>query len=336
MAEHPLPHRPLVVIVGPTAVGKSEVALALAERFNGEIISADSRQIYRGMDIGTAKPTPEERARVPHHLIDVTDPDRPLTLAEYQRMAYAAIDAVHRRGRLPFLVGGTGLYVWAVVEGWQIPPAPPDPELRRRLEERARTEGAQALYEELRQLDPEAASFIDPRNVRRVIRALEVCYQTGKPFSAQRRKNPPPYHIILIGLTRPREELYRRIDERVDRMIEQGLVEEVRRLAARYPWDLPAMTGLGYRQIGAYLRGEIPLEEAIRRIKSATRDFVHHQYNWFRLNDPRIRWFDLSQTDILTIAEWLQAQLGRMEDETASSQRSPSPDPSSGLHPHDL
>ncbi len=317
MAGGASPDRPLVAIVGPTAVGKSEVALALAERLHGEIVSADSRQIYRGMDIGTAKPTPEERARVPHHLIDVTDPDRPLTLAEYQRMAYAAIEDIHRRGRLPFLVGGTGLYVWAVVEGWEIPPAPPDPELRRALEERARREGPQALYEELRRLDPEAASFIDPRNVRRVIRALEVCYRTGKPFSAQRRKNPPPYRTILIGLTRPRVELYRRIDERVDRMIAQGLVEEVRRLAERYPWDLPAMTGLGYRQIGAYLRGEIPLEEAIRRIRSATRAFVHHQHNWFRLDDPRIRWFDLSQTDVEAIEAWLRDQLS----------------PSAGLHP---
>jgi len=174
---------------------------------------------------------------------------------------------------------------------------------------RGRREGPQALYEELRRLDPEAASFIDPRNVRRVIRALEVCYQTGKPFSAQRRKNPPPYRTLLIGLTRPRAELYRRIDERVERMIAQGLVEEVRRLAERYPWDLPAMTGLGYRQIGAHLRGEISLEEAIRQIQSATRDFVHHQYNWFRLNDPRIRWFDLSREDVEAIAAWLKEQL---------------------------
>lgn len=311
MTERASLDRPLVAVVGPTAVGKSEVALTLAERFDGEIVSADSRQIYRGMNIGTAKPTLEERARVPHHLIDVTDPDRPLTLAEYQRMAYAAIDEIHRRGRLPFLVGGTGLYVWAVVEGWQIPPAPPSPELRRALEERAQREGPQALYEELLRLDPEAASFIDPRNVRRVIRALEVCYQTGKPFSSQRRKNPPPYRTLLIGLTRPRAELYRRIDERIDRMIAQGLVEEVRQLAERYPWDLPAMTGLGYRQIGAYLRGEIPLEEAIRQIQSATRDFVHHQYNWFRLSDPRIQWFDLSQTDVGAIEEWLRERLGR-------------------------
>lgn len=311
MTPRPDSPRPLVVIVGPTAVGKSEVALALAERFDGEILSADSRQIYRGMDIGTAKPTPEERARVPHHLIDLTDPDRPLTLAEYQRLAYAAIDEVHRRGRLPFLVGGTGLYVWAVVEGWQIPPAPPDPVLRQALEERARREGPLALYEELQRRDPEAAARIDPRNVRRVIRALEVCYRTGQPFSAQRRKQPPPYRTILIGLTRPRAELYRRIDERVERMIAQGLVEEVRRLAERYPWDLPAMTGLGYRQIGAYLRGEIPLEEAVRRIKAATRTFVHHQYNWFRLGDPRIRWFDLSHQTVEEIAGWLAGELRR-------------------------
>ncbi len=331
MTERPSPLRPLVAIVGPTAVGKSEVALILAERLNGEIVSADSRQIYRGMDIGTAKPTPEERARVPHHLIDVTDPDRPLTLAEYQRMAYAAIEEIHRRGRLPFLVGGTGLYVWAVVEGWQIPPAPPDPALRRALEERAQREGPGALYEELRRLDPEAAARIDPRNLRRVIRALEVCYRTGQPFSAQRRKSPPPYATIMIGLTRPREELYRRIDERVERMIAAGLIEEVRHLAERYPWELPAMTGLGYRQIGAYLRGEISLEEAIRRIRSATRAFVHHQYNWFRLEDPRIRWFDLSRVGVEDIEAWLREELARRLREAAPAgpAQNPSPSPES-------
>ncbi len=325
MTERPSPLRPLVAIVGPTAVGKSEVALILAERLNGEIVSADSRQIYRGMDIGTAKPTPEERARVPHHLIDVTDPDRPLTLAEYQRMAYAAIEEIHRRGRLPFLVGGTGLYVWAVVEGWQIPPAPPDPALRRALEERAQREGPGALYEELRRLDPEAAARIDPRNLRRVIRALEVCHRTGQPFSAQQRKNPPPYAAIMIGLTRPREELYRRIDGRVERMIAAGLVEEVRRLAEGYPWELPAMTGLGYRQIGTYLRGEIPLEEAIRRIRSATRAFVRHQYNWFRLGDPRIRWFDLSRVGVEDIEAWLREELPRRLREATLASPSQNP-----------
>lgn len=289
--------RPVIAIVGPTAVGKTALSLEMAEALGGEIVSADSRQIYRFMDIGTDKPSPEDRRRVPHHLIDIVDPDQPLTLAQYQRMARDAIADIHQRGRVPLLVGGTGLYVRAVLEGLQIPEVPPDPELRARLEEEAREYGADHLHSRLRSLDPEAASRIDPRNVRRVIRALEVCLRTGRPISQQQRASSPGYDVLRIGLTRPRRELYARIDARVDAMIAAGLVDEVRALVDRgYDLSLPAMTGVGYRQIARYLAGQCSLEEAIREIKRRTRRFVRQQNTWFRPDDPAIRWYDLSQT----------------------------------------
>jgi len=284
----------LLVVVGPTAVGKTALAVRLGEALGGEVVSADSRQVYRGMDIGTAKPTAEERARVAHHLIDLRDPDEPLSLAEYQALAYRTIDGLLARGRLPMLVGGSGQYVHAVVEGWGIPAVPPDETLRAQLYAEAETAGAEALYARLRALDDAAAARIDPRNVRRVVRALEVCLVAGRPISELQCKTPPPYRIVQIGLTRPRPALYRRVDERVDAMIAAGLAEEVRRLArAGYGWRLPAMSGLGYRQMGGYLRGETSLEEAVQSIKRETRRFIRQQYNWFRLSDPRICWFDL-------------------------------------------
>jgi tRNA dimethylallyltransferase len=287
------PQSSILVIVGPTAAGKTDLAVELAVALGGEVISADSRQIYRGMDIGTAKATPDQRARVPHHLLDVVDPDQALTLAEYQRMAYDAIADVQTRDCLPILAGGTGQYVRAVTEGWQIPAVAPDPELRAVLEAEARQTGAQALHARLAGLDPRAAARIDYRNVRRVIRALEVSLVTGRPITELQAKTPPPWRARWLGVTRPRPELYARIDARVDRMIVDGLVEEVRRLAeAGYGWDLPAMTGLGYRQIGQHLRGEIGLETAIALIKKGTRRFVQQQYNWFPLDDPGIQWLD--------------------------------------------
>jgi len=290
----------VVAVVGPTAAGKTELSLALAQALGGEIVSADSRQIYRGMDIGTAKATPEERALVPHHLLDVVDPDQVLTLAEYQRLACAAIDDILARGRLPLLVGGTGQYVYAVIEGWRIPEVAPQPALRAALEAEAAAQGAEAFHARLAALDPIAASRIDPRNVRRVIRALEVCLTTGRPISELQTKSPPPYKIIQVGVTRPRPELYARIDARVERMIAAGLVDEVRCLAeAGYSWDLPAMTGLGYRQIGQYLRGEVTLDEAVALIKKGTRRLVQQQYNWFRPDDPMIRWVDPGDADVV-------------------------------------
>lgn len=283
---------PLLVLVGPTAVGKTALSLRLARRWQGEIVSADSRLLYRGMDIGTAKPTPAERAAIPHHLIDICDPDEMMTLGQYQRLAYQAIDAIHARGHLPILAGGTGQYVKAVVEGWGIPEVPPHPPLRRAL---ARLDGAE-LARWLQTLDPDAAQRIDPRNLRRVIRALEVTLLKGRPISALQRKKPPPYTIHMIGLDCPREELYRRIDERVDRMMAAGLLEEVRALkAAGYGRELSSMSGLGYRQLLAHLAGELSLEEAVQRIKYETHRFVRQQYTWFRRDDPRIAWYDVCQ-----------------------------------------
>ena len=289
--------RPLIAIVGPTAVGKSDLALGLAVKLGGEIVSADSRQIYRYMDIGTAKPTEEERRLVPHHLVDIVDPDEEYTLADFQRDAYNAIDDILHRGKLPFLVGGTGLYAKAVIDGLVIPRIPPDPDFRREMEERARTEGAESLHKELLIIDPVAASKIDPRNVRRVIRALEVYHHTGRPISELQQAKPPSYDILITGLTCSREELYRRIDERVDWQIANGLVEETKRLVAMgYSYVLPSMSGLGYRQIGMYLRGDITLETAIQLIKTETHRFARQQYTWFRLDDPKIHWL-LRETD---------------------------------------
>lgn len=304
---------PLILIVGPTAVGKTALAIRLAERFGGEIVSADSRQIYRGMDIGTAKATPEERARVPHHLLDIVSPDRWYTVAEFQQAATEAIAEIHRRGRLPFLVGGSGLYVRAVAEGLEIPRVPPNPEWRAELESIAASD-PQALHRRLAALDPDAARRIDPRNVRRVIRALEVCLATGKRISQLQTRRVPGYRMLWIGLTLPRAELYRRVDARVDRMIDLGLVEEVRRLAEQgYSWDAPAMTGVGYRQIGAYLRGECSLDEAVREIKRATRRFVRQQANWFRSDDPRIHWLRSDADAEAKAAALIQAFLENRE-----------------------
>ena len=220
----------LVAIVGPTGIGKSRLALHLARKFGGEIISADSRQVYRHMDIGTAKPDPQEQAQVRHHLIDTVSPDEDFSLAQYQKLALGAIRDIHKRAKLPILVGGSGLYVRAVLEGWQLPAAKPDPELRRQLEKRAADGDGESLYQELMKIDPAAAWKIDPRNTRRVIRALEVHYQTNKAFSGFQGKRALPYRTLIIGLTADRKELYRRIDRRVDEMVKRGLVAEVEKL----------------------------------------------------------------------------------------------------------
>jgi len=286
----------LVVIVGPTGIGKSRTGLELASEYGGEIVSADSRQVYVHMDIGTAKPVPEEQALVPHHVVDIINPDEDFSLARYHELATAAIDDIHRRGRLPFLVGGSGLYVWAVVEGWQIPRVPPDDVLRRNLEKRAAEGDGDSLYRELVRVDPATASRIDPRNVRRVIRALEISRSTSTPVSELRSRQVPPYDALIIGLTCDRNEVYRRTDARVDSMIERGLVDEVRKLVDMgYGSTAPVASGIGYRQISMYLNGKLSLTEAVRQIKTETHRLVRHQNNWFRQKDERIHWFDVDK-----------------------------------------
>jgi len=287
----------IIAIVGPTASGKTEVAILVAEALGGEVVSADSMQVYRGMDIGTGKPTAEQRARVRHHLIDIIDPQEPFSVADYQQRAERAIEDIWSRGRQPLLVGGSGLYVRAVIDGLSFPMAPPDPELRRRLTNEARARGAAALHARLASIDPCAASRIHPNDEKRIVRALEVYEQTGVPISrlqAVDRERRPRYNTRQFGLTWPRCALYQRIEERVDRMIEAGLVEEVRALLDRgLGEDLVPMRGLGYAQIIPYLRGQCTLAEAVRVLKRDTRRFAKRQLTWFGA-DRRIEWLDMS------------------------------------------
>ncbi|GAG60694.1 unnamed protein product, partial [marine sediment metagenome] len=268
----------LLAIVGPTGIGKSRLALRLAQTFEGEIVSADSRQVYRHMDIGTAKPSREELSPVPHHLINLVNPDEDFSLAQYQQLAYRVIGDIHQRNKLPILVGGSGMYVWSLLEGWGIPRVPPDLKFRHSLEEKAAKVGEDKLYQELVEIDPVAAQRIDRRNVRRIIRALEVHKGTETSHSQLQYRQAPPFSTIIIGLTADRAELYRRLDLRVDEMIKQGLVAEVEKLMNMgYDFNMPAMSGIGYRQIGMFLNGELTLATAIQQIKFETHRFVRHQ-----------------------------------------------------------
>jgi tRNA dimethylallyltransferase len=287
--------KPLLIILGPTAVGKTGLAIEVAKHIGGEIISADSRQIYRFMDIGTAKPTREQQAQVRHHLIDVVNPDENLSLADYQKSARSVIDDLHSKGIVPLLVGGTGQYITALVEGWSIPQVPPNEALRGELEQFAQQEGAEALHNRLTAIDPKAAQKIDYRNIRRVIRALEVCLVAGEPISELQRKQPPDYDMKHIGLTMEREHLYQQADQRVDMMMQEGFLQEVERLLnAGYSQKLPSMSGLGYAELTAYVLGELQLEEAVTRTKHNTHDFIRRQYTWFRGHDPGILWHNIS------------------------------------------
>ena len=287
--EHKLP---LILIVGPTAVGKTEIAIQLAEGLNGEIVSADSRLFYRGMDIGTAKPTPEEQRRVPQHLIDIANPDEIISLAVFQQKAREAISAIHTRNKIPLLVGGTGQYIRAVTEEWTPPQVKPDERLRVELERKKEERGIYWLYEALKRLDPGAAEKIDPRNYRRTIRALEVILTTGRKFSEQRGQGESPYHLIAIGLTRPRAELYERVDRRIEAMFANGFLNEVKELLARgYDSSLPTMSAIGYRDCIRVIRGELNLDQAKAEMRRLTRIFVRRQANWFKESDPSIKWF---------------------------------------------
>jgi tRNA dimethylallyltransferase len=293
-----IPKPPLILIVGPTAVGKTELAIQIAEKFNGEIVSADSRLFYRGMDIGTAKPSREEMARVPHYLIDIVNPDETLSLAVFQQKANEIITDIHARGKLPFLVGGTGQYVRAVTQGWTPPEVTPDERLRGVLEKIKDEKGVDWLHDGLRLLDPEAADKIDVRNVRRTIRALEVILTTGRKFSAQRGQVESSYRLITIGLIRPRDELYRRVDERIELMFANGFLDEVKGLLDKgSPPSLPSMSAIGYREVVRVAKGEWSEDQAKVEMRRMTRIFVRRQANWFKESDPRIRWFHPHQTE---------------------------------------
>ncbi len=295
MSQHPS-KIPVTVIVGPTAVGKTAFAIELAKIANAEIVSADSRYFYRGMDIGTAKPTPEERQSIPHHLIDVADPDETWSLALFQQKAYDTIASIHERGKNVIVVGGTGQYIRALLQGWSPPTMEADLVMRAVLEDWANEIGPMEIHKKLAILDPIAAEKIDYRNVRRTIRALEVIFGSGQRFSEQRKVTESPYSFLILGLNRSRSSLYQRIDQRIDQMIRQGFIEEVAGLLEKgYSPTLPSMSAIGYREISAYLNHEISLDEAIRLIKQRTRNFVRRQSNWFKTSDPQIHWFNLER-----------------------------------------
>ncbi|MCI0551495.1 MAG: tRNA (adenosine(37)-N6)-dimethylallyltransferase MiaA [Anaerolineae bacterium] len=309
---------PLILIVGSTAVGKTEIAIQLAERLNGEIVSADSRLFYRGMDIGTAKPTHQEQARVLHHLIDIANPDETLSLAVFQQKAREAIADIHARKKIPFLVGGTGQYVRAVTEGWSPPEVKPDERLRQELGKLALSKaegmkderGIYWLHDKLKSLDPVASEKIDARNYRRTIRALEVIMTTGRRFSEQRGQSESPYHLISIGLTRPRVELYERVDQRIDAMFANGFIDEVKSLLAKgYSPTLPTMSAIGYRECVRVVNGELNEEQAKAEIRRATRIFVRRQANWFKESDPNIAWFRVEDGVVGEIESYIRKSL---------------------------
>lgn len=291
---------PLVILLGATATGKTEISIEYAQAMNAEIVSADSRLFYRGMDIGTAKPTPEQMEIIRHHLIDVADPDETWSLALFRKKADKAIAAIHKRGRLAILVGGTGQYLRAVAEGWVIPEVSPNLILRNAIENWGKEIGPEALHARLAKIDSDAAQKMDSRNLRRIVRALEVIYSSGKKFSEQRVRGESPYRILQFGLKRPTEEIYQRIDRRLEGMLAAGFVEEVRSLLEEgYSAELPSFSAIGYRQISAYILGEISLEEAVAEIKRLTRIFVRRQGNWFKEDDAKINWIQ-SGAEVVT------------------------------------
>lgn len=287
---------PLIVLVGPTAVGKTELTIKLALHFSAQIISGDSMQVYRGMDIGTAKPTLEERKEIPHHLIDLVDPAQHFTVVDYQKNYNQVKAKLEKKGILPILTGGTGLYIRAVTRGFMFPATPPNPQLRNKLRREAETKGREVLYQRLRELDPAGAEKIHPQDLKRLLRALEVTISSGKPFSEQQKagKSVLPPNIIYLGLTRAREELYTRINDRVEQMLDQGLVAEVASLMAKgYGCELPAMQGLGYKELIPVVQGFTPLKVAVELLKKRTRNYAKRQETWFR-REPVEKWFTLS------------------------------------------
>ena len=287
----------LLAIVGPTAVGKSAVALEVAKRLNVEIVSADSMQVYLGVDIGTAKPSLQELKEVKHHLINLVIPSQDFSVAEYQKLAREAINEIESRARYPILVGGSGLYIRAVIDDLKFPQGLLGSPVRLELEKEAALKGGEALYFELKRLDPEAAKKIHPRNVRRVIRALEVIKVTGRLFSDFQKeweKRESVYDLIMVGLDVPRDELFTKIEQRIERQLEEGVLEEVKMLLSQgYGGAITAKQALGYKELADYLEGKCSLAVAVDQFKRRTRNFAKRQLTWFR-RDPRINWIDVS------------------------------------------
>ncbi|MDA8234147.1 MAG: tRNA (adenosine(37)-N6)-dimethylallyltransferase MiaA [Clostridia bacterium] len=304
---------PLIIIVGPTAVGKTAVGIELAKLIKGEIISGDSMQVYKYMDIGTAKPTMEERKGIPHHMIDILEPDEDYSVAVFQRNTEQLIPEIVGRGRLPILAGGTGLYVRSVTDRYNFTEFSVDQEYRMGLEQEAGEKGNQVLLDRLREVDPTTAARLHVNDLRRIIRALEVYHFTGQPISSYQdaHVNPEPkYNLAMFGLTMERQELYNRIDRRVDLMVEHGLVEEVRELLNRgYSPNLTSMQGLGYKEIVAFLEGQYDIDEAIRLLKRNTRHFAKRQLTWFR-REQRIQWLNVEKCcNVAEIANEIAARI---------------------------
>ncbi|MCR3920994.1 MAG: tRNA (adenosine(37)-N6)-dimethylallyltransferase MiaA [Firmicutes bacterium] len=301
----------VIVIAGPTAVGKTAVALTLARHLQCEIISTDSVQVYRGLDIGAAKPTMAERAHVPHHLLDIRDPRDNYTVADFQKDAAAAIADIHSRGKIPMLVGGTGLYLRAVIRGFAFSDSGIDPQIRNRLQKLAQTQGAEALHQKLSQVDPQTANKLHPNDLRRVIRALEVIEQNQQPISEQLQQTPaqPVYDAYQFALTLQRATLYQRIEARVDKMMAAGLLREVQQLLLRgVPPEAKAMQSLGYKQLVAHLQGELPLADAVALIKRDTRRFAKRQLTWFR-HEQNLTWLEMDQVSPTEAAEIISSYL---------------------------
>jgi tRNA dimethylallyltransferase len=291
----------LLVIIGPTAVGKTNLSIEMAKRYNGEIISGDSMQIYRSMDIGTAKITKEEMQGIPHHLIDIKDPEESFSVAEFQLLVRAKINEIAKRGKLPIIVGGTGLYVQSVIYDYQFSDVPGDEAVRMELEERAKEIGNEALYKELQEIDPESAAQIHPNNVRRVIRALEIFQLTGKTMKEFQSNQQPDllYETALVGLTMDREKLYDRINQRVDLMIEQGLLEEVKSLYQKGLRECQSIQAIGYKEIYDYLDGKMTWDDAVEQLKQNSRRYAKRQMTWFR-NKMDVQWFDMTNVNNLS------------------------------------
>ncbi len=308
-ADRPARRGPLLALLGPTASGKTEAAVALARELPIEVVAADSRQLRRGMRIGTAAPTDAELDAVPHHLVGTVEPDAPWTLADWLQAARSAVASCHQRARLPLLVAGTGQYAWALLEGWRVPAVPPDPALRSELEGLAARAGAAVLVARLARVDPASAARIGVRNVRRLIRAIEIVEATGAPVPPLERGDPG-FAWRAVGLSRPRAELYARADGRAASLYADGLLEETRRLLQRHGRSFPALASVGYREAARVVDGEWSVEEALARTRTETHRLIRQQESWFRASDPRIRWVDARDGGAVTHA--LREEAGRL------------------------